>query len=58
MNVFIEKTSKENMTSDNTETYIERFEKAIAQLEADAKKLLNDITQARSRRNRKHRAKI
>ncbi|MCI8396819.1 MAG: hypothetical protein HFJ52_04005 [Clostridia bacterium] len=46
------------MTSDNTETYIERFEKAIAQLEADAKKLLNDITQARSRRNRKHRAKI
>ena len=58
IDVFIEKTSKEDMKSDNTQTYIERFEKAIAQLESDAETLLDSITQARSRRDRKYRAKI
>lgn len=58
INVFIEKTAKEDLKSDNTQTYIERFEEAITQLETDANKLLNDIAQARSRRNRKHRAEI
>ncbi len=58
LEVFVEKTSKEDITSDNASIYIEEYEKAIANLQAQSEELLENITQARSNRNRKYRAKI
>lgn len=58
LEVFVEKTSKEDITSDNASIYIEEYEKAIANLQAQSEELLENITQARSNRNRKHRAKV
>lgn len=46
IDVYIEKTSKEDIKSDNTETYIERFEKAIASLQQESQELLENISQA------------
>lgn len=42
--VQIEKTSKENITPDNTENYIEYMDKTVRQLKEDGKELINDIT--------------
>lgn len=58
LEVFIEKTSKEDITSDNASIYIEEYEKAIANLQAQSEELLENITQARNNRNREHRTKI
>lgn len=41
---YIEKTSKEDITSDNASTYIEEFEKAIAKLRLDSQELLESIS--------------
>lgn len=43
INAFIEKTSKEDVTSENAQTYIERLENIISELEAEAEQLLTDI---------------
>lgn len=43
LNVFIERTAKEDIKSENAEIYIEKFEKAIAKLQEDSQKLLETI---------------
>ncbi len=55
---FIEKTSKEDITSDNASIYIEEYEKAIENLQKESEELLENIRQARNNRNRKYRTKI
>lgn len=43
INVFIERTSKEDVTSENAQTYIERLETLISELKSEANQLLIDI---------------
>lgn len=43
INVFIERTSKEDVTAENAQTYIERLENIISELETEAEQLLTDI---------------
>lgn len=40
----IEKTSKENITPENTENYIEYMDKTVKQLKEDGEELINNIT--------------
>lgn len=43
---FIEKTSKEDITSDNASIYIEEYERQIASLQEESEELLANIEQA------------